>query len=106
MIVYLWSQKQNLLIHHKCLNYGLCVLLILLENHSTPNLAMIKMSDDYMKRVLNPATDDFPHDPTTTICLVDLLWKGLLTNEENLQCFIKLGSTYTLLDLIEVIKLI
>lgn len=96
------SQKQMLMMHHKCLNYSLYILLLLRENRNTPNTAIVQMSFDYMKRILNPAPEDFPFDPTTTLCLFDLLWNGLLTNAENLKYFVKIGSVYTLLDLIDV----
>lgn len=58
-----------------------------------------------MKRNLNPSAEDFGHDPTTMICLFDLLWNGLLTNEDNLRFFVKSGCVYALLDLIEVNKI-
>lgn len=96
------TQKQILLIHHKCLNYCLSILSIVRKNEDSHNRVIVKISSDYMKRALNPTPVDFAFDPTTMICLFDVLWNGLLTNLENLQCFVKMGSIYTLIDLLEV----
>lgn len=102
LTVYFSTQQQLLSVHNKCLNFCLSILLILTENQNSQNILMVNTSADYMKRVLNPTSDDFPFDPTTMICLFDLLWNGLLTNEANLKCFVKSGSVYALIDLIEV----
>lgn len=74
------------------------------KNQDSPNLMTVKICSDYMQRTLNPTPDDFAFDPTTMICLFALLWNGLLTNAENLHCFVKIGSIYTLIDLIEVCR--
>lgn len=102
LTVHFSSQKQLLQIHHKCLNYCLSILSIVRVNQNTSNLATVKVCSNYMKRASNPSSEDFPFDPTTMICMFDLLWNGLLTNDENLNYFVKNGCIYTLIDLIEV----
>lgn len=104
LIVHFSTQKQILLIHHKCLNYCLSILSILRKNEDSHNRVIVKIASDYMKRALNPTPEDFAFDSTTMICLFDVLWNGLLTNLENLQCFVKMGSIYTLIDLLEVCR--
>lgn len=85
----------------ECLSYCLSILTNLYAHQSKSNETIINAAISYMKRYLRSRNDDLACDHRTLICLLDLLWNGLLTNEDNLKYFINSGNVYTLLDLVQ-----
>lgn len=55
-----------------------------------------------MERVLNPNAEDAVFRPNMIISGLDLIWEGVVWNDENLKVFVKRGGVYDLLDIIQV----
>lgn len=55
-----------------------------------------------MDRVLNPSPEDSVFNPSMIISGLDMLWEGVVWNDNNLEVFVKRGGVYDLLDIIQV----
>lgn len=84
-----------------CLLYCLCVLVKLQPFEYYP-FQIFRIYYLYVTRILHPGSYETIYDNRIMLCLIDLMWDGIVNSEYFASVFVKQGYVYSLLDILQV----
>ncbi|KAJ8980209.1 hypothetical protein NQ317_002222 [Molorchus minor] len=87
-------------VRENCLGVAFCLLNTLYTYSEEKNNIIIDMAIIYMKRILNPKSEEAVHDNRTIISMMDFVWEHIVKCEEKSREFVKRNGSFLMLDII------